>query len=126
MAVIKYFEDIEAWKEARILTRQIYKLSKRGSFSKDFGLRDQICRAAISIMSNIAEGYESQASGTFIRYLKIAKGSAGELRSQLYIALDQSYISSSEFESLCDLCKKISSQLANLKIYLENQKMLNK
>ena len=85
-------------------------------------MKDQVCRAAVSIMSNIAEGYESQTEAVFIRYLGIAKGSAGELRSQLYVALDQGYATKTEFSALADLSKKVSSQIARLKSYLESSK----
>ena len=118
MTAIRSFEEIDAWKEAREITQKVYALTKGKEFSRDFGLRDQICRAAVSIMSNIAEGYESQTPGVFIRYLAIAKGSAGELRSQLYVALDQSYITKDEFDALCDKSRKIASQLYRFKTYL--------
>jgi four helix bundle protein len=120
MGTIKAFEDIEAWQTARILTRLIYSLTNRRQFSRDFGLADQIRRAAVSIMSNIAEGFESQTDRTFIRFLGFAKGSAGEFRSQLYVALDQEYVTKAEFESLLDLVKKISCQVSRLKQYLES------
>ena len=120
MSTIKSFEEIEAWKGARQLTRQVYTLTKRQAFAKDFGMKDQICRAAVSIMSNIAEGYESQTEAVFIRHLGIAKGSAGELRSQLYAALDQDYLTKNEFIVLVDLSKKVSRQIARLKSYLES------
>ena len=118
MTAIKTFEDINAWAEAREVTRGIYDITKRGAFAKDFELRGQIRRAAISIMSNIAEGYECQARGAFGRYLGIAKGSAGELRAQLYVALDQSYITKEEFDALCNQARKIASQLSRLRTYL--------
>ncbi len=123
MSTIKSFEEIEAWKGARELTRQVYTLTRRQPFAKDFGMKDQICRAAVSIMSNIAEGYESQTEAVFIRHLGIAKGSAGELRSQLYVALDQGYATKTEFSSLVDLSRKVSSQIARLKSYLEFSKL---
>ncbi len=122
MSTIKSFEEIEAWKGARELTRQVYTLTRRQPFAKDFGMKDQVCRAAVSIMSNIAEGYESQTEAVFIRHLGIAKGSAGELRSQLYAALDQDYVTKAEFSTLVDLSKKVSSQIARLKSYLESSK----
>jgi len=115
----KSFEEIDAWKEAREIVRQIYEVAKRGPFAKDFEFKDQVCRAAVSIMSIIAE--ESQTAGTFIRHLGIAKGSAGELRSQLYVALDQSYITKLEFDSLCDQSRKIASEIARFKTYLETK-----
>jgi four helix bundle protein len=119
MTAIRSFEDIEAWKESRAITRKIYDLTKRKAFAKDFGLRGQICRAAVSIMSNIAEGYESQTHAVFIRHLSIAKGSAGELRSQQYVALDQAYISKSEFDALREQTCKVFSQLSRLRTYLK-------
>jgi four helix bundle protein len=118
MTAIKTFEDINAWAEAREVTREVYDITKREAFAKDFELRGQIRRAAISIMSNIAEGYECQARGAFARYLGIAKGSAGELRAQLYVALDQSYITKEEFDALCNQTRKIASQLSRLRTYI--------
>ena len=85
MAVIEKFEDIEAWQEARKLTHEIYKLTSSGNFSKDFALKDQVRRAVISVMSNIAEGFERRGDKEFHHFLSIAKASAGELRSQLYV-----------------------------------------
>jgi four helix bundle protein len=118
MTTIKTLEDINAWAEAREVTREIYDITKRGAFAKDFELRGQIRRAAISIMSNIAEGYECQARGAFGRYLGIAKGSAGELRTQLYVALDQCYITKEEFAVLTDRIRKIASQISRLRSYI--------
>ena len=92
MATFKRFEDIESWKIARTLTNRVYEVSRQGEFARDFGLRDQIRRAAVSIMSNIAEGYDRSGTGEFIQFLATAKGSAAEVRCQLYIALDQGYI----------------------------------
>ena len=88
MSTFTRFEDIEAWRQARVLCGEIYRVSGKGPFAKDFGLRDQIQRASVSIMSNIAEGFERSGTGEFIQFLTIAKGSAGEMRSQLYIAFD--------------------------------------
>jgi four helix bundle protein len=100
MATFKRFEDIEAWKKARELTREIYRHSKAGLFSKDFALRDQIRRAAVSVMSNIAEGFERGGTKEFMQFLAIAKGSVGEIEAQLYVGLDQAYINEAEFLSL--------------------------
>jgi len=83
---VKYFEDLEVWKEARRLTNEIYGATRNDGFSKDFGLRDQIQRAAVSIMSNIAEGFERGGNQEFIQFLYIAKGSCGEVRAQLHVA----------------------------------------
>jgi four helix bundle protein len=101
------------------LTRLVYGLSGQGALSKDFGLRDQIHRAAVSVMSNIAEGFENQTQAQFIRYLGPAKGSAGEVRSQAYVVLDLQYITPEEFKNLFDLADKSARQLARFIAYLE-------
>lgn len=88
MATIEKFEDIEAWKKARELTRDVYTASKQAAFAKDFGLKDQIRRAAVSIMSNIAEGFERGGDKEFAQFIALAKGSSAEVRAQLYVALD--------------------------------------
>lgn len=93
MSKIQKFEDIEAWRSAREATKLVYKISSIGEFARDYALRDQIRRCAVSIMSNIAEGFERDGDKEFIQFLAIAKGSCGEARSQLYIALGQKYIS---------------------------------
>lgn len=121
MATAKRFEDLEVWQKAKELTSLIYRLSSSGTFSRDFGLRDQMRRASVSIMSNIAEGFESQTQALFIQYLGHAKGSAGELRAQLYIALEQSYMTKDEFDSAFALAEVCSKQLARFIQYLESQ-----
>ena len=121
MTTAKRFEDLEVWQRAKDLTNLIYKYSTDGSFSRDFGLRDQMRRASVSIMSNIAEGFESQTQAMFIKYLGHAKGSAGELRAQLYIAKDQGYISEESFSEMFSLSEICSKQLARFVQYLENQ-----
>jgi four helix bundle protein len=122
MTKIRSFEEFEVWKASRVIVREIYHLSKRESFTHDYGLKDQIRRASISIMSNIAEGYESQTENVFIRHLGIAKGSCGEVRSQLYVALDQQYITMAEFVSLLELCQKTARQLSSLLEYLKQSR----
>ena len=121
MTTAKRFEDLEVWQRAKDLTNLIYKYSTDGSFSRDFGLRDQMRRASVSIMANIAEGFESQTQAMFIKYLGHAKGSAGELRAQLYIAKDQGYISEESFSEMFSLSEICSKQLARFIQYLENQ-----
>src|SRR5437879_4913189 len=98
MATIVRFEDLDAWKTGQSLCNEVYAMTKRSEFAKDFVLRDQIRRAAVSILSNIAEGFERSGTGEFIQFLAIAKGSAGELRAQLYIAKDQGYIDHETFD----------------------------
>jgi S23 ribosomal protein. len=88
MGTIQKFEDIDAWQKARALTREVYAVTADGAFAKDFGLRDQIRRAAVSVMSNIAEGFDRGGVREFIQFLFIAKGSAAEVQAQLYVALD--------------------------------------
>ena len=121
MASAKRFEDLEVWQKAKELTNLIYRFSSSGSFSRDFGLRDQMRRASVSIMSNIAEGFESQTQALFIQYLWRAKGSAGELRAQLYIAFEQDYLAEAEFISAFSLAEICSKQLARFIQYLETQ-----
>jgi four helix bundle protein len=123
MATFKKFEEIECWKKSRELTRRIYKVSSKSAFSRDFGLKDQIRRAAVSIMSNIAEGHDRSGTGEFIQFLATAKGSAAEVRCQLYVALDQSYINDSEFSELSDLSSETSRMIAGLLNYLRDSKI---
>lgn len=121
MTTAKRFEDLEVWQRAKDLTNLIYKYSTDGSFSRDFGLRDQMRRAYVSIMSNIAEGFESQTQAMFIKYLGYAKGSAGELRAQLYIARDQGYITEEDFNIMFSTAEICSRQLTRFIQYLESQ-----
>ena len=121
MGTIKRFEEIEAWQTARRLTKLIYEKSSKGDFSKDYGLKDQIRRASVSVMSNIAEGFESDTQALFISYLGRAKASAGEVRSQLYIAFDMHYLSEEEFILLKQLIEKCSRQIYGLMRYLKSQ-----
>jgi len=97
--LIKQFEDIDAWRESRKLVNMIYEMTEKPSFRKDFGLCDQIRRAAVSCMSNIAEGFDSDTKQQFIQMLSYTKRSASEVQSELYAALDRKYISDKEFES---------------------------
>jgi four helix bundle protein len=100
MGKIEKFEDINAWKKARELTKEIYLLTNNGDFSKDYALKDQVRRCSVSISSNIAEGFERQSDKEFARFLYIAKGSCGELRSQIYIALDVNYINKEQAQEI--------------------------
>ena len=119
MSTITRFEDIRAWQTARVLTQRVYGLSNQGAFARDFGLRDQMRRAAVSVLSNIAEGFESRTRGLFIDYLGRAKASAGELRAQTYVALDVGYLEQAQFEDLYDLTGKCSRQLSRFIAYLQ-------
>jgi four helix bundle protein len=119
MSKIVRFEEIEGWQSARTLVNDVYALTNSAAFRKDTSLRDQLRRAAVSVMSNIAEGFESQSSKTFIRYLYIAKGSAGEIRSQLYICLDQDYIKENEFAKIQEQALQCSRLLSGFIKYLE-------
>lgn len=118
MSTFKRFEEIESWKKARELANRIYAATNGGTFSRDFGLKDQIRRASVSIMSNIAEGFERDSTNEFCRFLAIAKGSAGEVRTQLYVALDQSYLTDAEFNELSQMATEISRMLSGLINYL--------
>jgi four helix bundle protein len=119
MATVQQFEDLHVWQDARILVREIYQVTKQRVFRRDFGLRDQITRAATSRMSNIAEGFERGTRKDFIRFLNMAKGSNGEARSQLYIALDQEYVEQKTFEDLRQSVLALSRRLAKFIAYLE-------
>lgn len=120
MPTITRFEDIEAWKTARELTRMIYALTEQEKFAKDFGLKNQIQRASVSVMSNIAEGFESRTQAQFIEYLGRSKASAGEVRCQLYIALDLNYLTDEHFKEVFDLADKSSRQIARFIGYLDS------
>lgn len=119
MGKIERFEDIEAWQKSRKLTMDIYSITKSNGFHKDFALKNQIRRASVSVMSNIAEGFERSGTGEFIQFLAIAKGSAGEVRSQLYIALDQDYITQGKFKDMNGLTDEISNLIGGLMKYLQ-------
>jgi four helix bundle protein len=119
MATVQQFEDLHVWQDARSLVREIYQVTKQRAFRRDFGLRDQITRAATSTMSNIAEGFERATRKDFIRFLNMAKGSNGEVRSQLYVALDQEYLEQKRFDELRQSVSALSRRLAKFIGYLE-------
>jgi four helix bundle protein len=120
MTAFKSFEEIVSWQKARVLCKEIYILSSNDKFAKDFGLRDQIRRSAVSIMANIAEGYERKSDGDFKRFLNISKGSLAEVKSHLYIALDLEYISDDKFKKLASDIDEINKTLYGLINYLKN------
>ena len=117
--VASSFEELHVYQRARELTNAIYGLTREGAFARDFGLVDQIRRAAVSIMSNIAEGFERGGTTEFVQFLYIAKGSCGEVRAQLAIACDQGYIGRPEYERLHDLARRISGMLSNFIAHLQ-------
>lgn len=119
----KSFEELPVWQKARELVKAVYGLTRKAEFSRDFSLVDQIRRASASIMSNIAEGFERGSNTEFIQYLYIAKGSAGETRTQLYIAMDQGYISKEEFRSASTLSREVSGQISGFIDYLKGSRL---
>jgi four helix bundle protein len=119
MVKIVHFEEIKAWQEARKLVQIIYGLSRKGVFAKDFVLRDQVQRAALSTMANIAEGFDSFAGKDFARFLIIARRSVTETQSHLYVALDRQYISQSEFNQVCGVLGNTKSLICGFIRYLK-------
>lgn len=122
MAGAKSFEELAVWQKARVITRLIYQITSDGHWSKDYGLRDQIRRAAVSIMSNIAEGFERTGENEFGRFLSMAKGSAGEVRSQLFIAFDVGYLDESHFNEVSTKVAEVSKMISGLATYLQERK----
>jgi len=118
MATFHCFEEIDCWQKARILTSEVYSMSGQQMFAKDFGLRDQIRRTSVSIMSNIAEGFERSGTREFRQFLAISKGSVGELKSQFYLALDQKYVSREAFDHLFKQASETGRMIGGLIIYL--------
>lgn len=117
---VKTFEDLQVWLDARLFVKSIYELTSLEIFKKDYGLKEQIQRAAVSIMNNISEGFERDHNKEFRNFLGYAKGSAGEVRSMLYVALDLNYISKNEFDENYKRAVDIITQISNFKKYLLN------
>jgi four helix bundle protein len=117
---INRFEELAIWKQSLAVTKEVYDYTSRPKFSKDFALREQIRRAVISISSNIVEGFEKNNNNEFIRFLKIAKGSAGETRNQLYIAQAADYLTGIELNKINAKVEDLSNQIGGLISYLEN------
>jgi len=120
MATIERFEEIEAWKEARKLTEEVYRTTKTGGFNRDPGLRDQLRRAAVSSMANIAEGFDGGSSREFQRFLLYALRSTSEVQSHLYVALDQDYLSNDAFKILYDRSLHVKSLIGGFLRYLRS------
>ena len=117
---IEKFENIEAWKKARALATAVYKATKGPLFSKDYGLRDQVQRAAVSIMANIAEGFDANSDDEFVRFLRYALRSASEAQSHLYVAADQGYISGEDFTQLYDQATEAKKLISGFIRYLRD------
>ena len=119
---IESFEDFIAWQKARKLTLEIYRVTSRGRFASDFGLKDQSRRASVSIMSNLAEGFERGGAVEFHRFITIAKGSCAELRAQLYVALDVGYLTEEEFKKLMSQAIEVGQILGGLRASVERRR----
>jgi four helix bundle protein len=117
---VERFEDLIAWQKARALTKMIYEATRDNAFSRDFGLSNQIQRAAVSIMSNIAEGFERGSTGDYQRFLAIAKASCAEVRSQLYVAYDVGYLEQGIFEQLNSQTQEVARIISGLISSLRN------
>ncbi|HXV84224.1 MAG TPA: four helix bundle protein [Candidatus Binatia bacterium] len=120
---IKNFEDLEIWQLSRRLTQEVYALGRTQKFLRDYGLKDQMQRAAVPIMSNIAEGFERSGNQEFVQFLYVAKASCGELRSQFYVALDQEYIDQTTMEKSVVLLKRLSVKMKHLIDHLRQSGM---
>ena len=115
---IKRFEDIEAWQLARELTAKVYVLTKKSGFARDYGLKDQIQRASGSVMHNIAEGFDGGSNAEFVKFLRYAQRSCSEAKSELYVALDQKYLSASEFDAVSAMTGKVRAKIGAFIKYL--------
>ncbi|MCD8489313.1 MAG: four helix bundle protein [Desertifilum sp.] len=122
MSRVDRFEDLIAWQKARMLTQEIYQATRQGEFSRDFGLTGQMQRASVSIMSNIAEGFERNRPGEFHQFLSIAKSSCAEVRSQLYVALDVGYLNQNQFNQLLSQSQEVAKIIGGLRSSIEKKK----
>ena len=122
MAKIERFEDFEAWQEARVLVQNVYQATREGPFAGDYGLSGQMQKAAVSIMSNIAEGFERGSNKEFFQFLYVAKGSAGEVRSQIHVASDLGYLNTQTANRLMEQAQMTSRRIAAFIKYLQTNK----
>ncbi len=122
MAGVERFEDLVAWQKARVLTREIYRVTHEERFARDYGLVSQMQRAAVSIMSNLAEGFERGTNGEFHRFLYVAKGSCAELRSQLYVARDIGYLGAGDFDRLLAQAEEVGRIVGGLRSAIEHRR----
>ena len=123
MAAIKKFEELKCWQVARELAKEVYVCTRAGSFAKDYGLKDQIQRAVVSIGSNIAEGFERDSGSELVKFLGYAKGSAGEVRSQLYTALDVGYLREEVFTALSEKSSYVAVLIARFRDYVKRSQV---
>jgi four helix bundle protein len=123
MNKIEKFEDIIAWQKARELTKGVYKCTRTGEFARDYGLKDQIQRASVSAMANVAEGFERGGDKEFLQFLSTSKGSCGEVKSHLYVALDQGYIPTPAFDQLYGQASEVSRLLSGFMAYLRESNL---
>jgi four helix bundle protein len=119
---IERFEELVAWQKARVLTSEIYKVTADGDFGRDFGLKNQIQRAAVSVMSNIAEGFERARPAEFHQFLSMSKASCAELRSQLYVAFDVGSLDKNQFENLMALAQEVARIVGGLRAAVERNR----
>ena len=119
MTKVKKFEDVMAWQKVRELVKMVYKMTREGDFARDFSLKDQFRRAAVSVISNIAEGFSRQTDKEFVQFLYIAKGSISEIQSQLYVAFDLGYVEVQEFNKAYELSSEVARLLTGLIRYLQ-------
>jgi len=123
MDKIEKFEDIIAWQKARVLTSEIYKCTRAGQFERDYGLKDQIQRASVSTMANVAEGFERGGDKEFLQFLSTSKGSCGEVKSHLYVALDQEYLTPASFDRLYGQASEVGRLLSGFMTYLRESEL---
>jgi len=123
MATFSRFEDIEAWQGARAIAREIYRITNLGPFARDFGLRDQVRRAAVSVMANIAEGFGRGGNREFAQFLGHARGSIAELRSHLYVAIDAALVEESVANEIMSQASRVEAQITGLITYLTKTEM---
>ena len=119
---VERFEELIAWQKARVLTAEIYKVTTTGDFGRDFGLKNQIQRAAVSVMSNLAEGFERGRPAEFHQFLSVAKASCAELRSQLYVAFDVGYLDENQFKMLMALAQEVARIIGGLRAAVERNR----
>ena len=120
---IEKFEDIIAWQKARLLTKEVYECTRVGAFAKDYGLKDQIQRASVSTMANVAEGFERGGDKEFVQFLSNSKGSCGEVKSHLYVALDQAYITPASFDQMYGQASEVGRLLSGFMTYLRESNL---